>query len=122
MQSRPSVVLCIVAAGVLLPVAMFLWFDNPAVDVRASDVGGDEPAGKVGCSIAPWDAGLNDNRAGPGGEHSSAYSHEVAAECYSANMTRFYTATVSGVLALTTLFGGAAVSVRPLRRAPATQR
>jgi hypothetical protein len=120
-QSRRSVVLCFAAAGLFLLVSLFSWFDNPAVDIRAADVGGDEPAGEVGCSIAPWDAGLNANREAPGGEHSSAYSREVAAECYAANMTRFDTAVVSSVLALTTLLVAVALGVRPRRRAP-TQR
>jgi hypothetical protein len=84
----------------VLLVGLFLWFDNPTVSASASDLGESGPAGEVVCSIAPWDAGLNDNRDGPGGEHSEAYFDEVAAECYAASTRRFNAAVGSGVLAL----------------------
>ena len=104
----------------LLLVGLFLWFDNPTVNVSASDLGDSGPAGEVGCSIAPWDAGLNDNRDGPGGEHSEAYFNEVAAECYSANTTRFNAAVGSGVLALLMLSVCVVVVVRPMWSRPTT--
>ena len=108
------------AACLLLFVGLFLWFDNPTVNVSTSDLGDSGPAGEVGCSIAPWDAGLNDNRDGPGGEHAGTYSNEVAAECYSANTTRFNAAVGSGVLALLLLGVGIAVAARSMRSTPTT--
>lgn len=108
--------MCLVSACALLLVGVFLWFDNPTVDVGASDLGSRGPAGDVGCSIAPWDAGLNGNRDGPGGEHSDSYSDEVAAECYAASTTRFHAALGIGVLAVFVLGVGAALAgsrVRP---------
>lgn len=120
MQSGRILRACILGAGLFLLVGLFLWFDNPTVNVSASDVGRSGPAGEVACSIAPWDAGLNDNRDGPGGEHSEAYFNEVAAECYSANTTRFNAAVGSGVLALLLLSVGIAVAVRSMRLRPTT--
>lgn len=101
---------------------LVLWFDNPTVNVSASDIGDSSPAGAVGCSIAPWDAGLNDNREGPGGHHSHPYSDEVAADCYAANKTRFNTAAGSGVLALLMLSISALGAIRSMRRMPSTQQ
>lgn len=115
MQSRRISMACFLAACLLLLVGVFLWFDNTTVSVNASDVGDSGPAGEVGCSIAPWDAGLNGNRNGPGGEHSAAYFDEVASECYSANTTRFNAAVGSGVLALLILSAGVVVVVRSMR-------
>jgi hypothetical protein len=106
----------------LLIVGLFLWFDNPTVNVSASDLGDSGPAGEVGCSIAPWDAGLNDNRDGPGGEHSGPYSDEVAADCYAANKTRFNAAVGSGVLALLMLSISVVVAIRSMRRIPTTEQ
>ena len=74
---------------VLFLAALFVVFDNPTVSVSSSDYGTVGPVGDVDCTIAPWDARLNDNRSGPGGEHRAAFSHEVASECYSENTTRF---------------------------------
>lgn len=99
-------------AGLFLIVGLLLWFDNPTVDVTASDLGDSAPAGEVGCGIAPWDAGLNDNREGPGGEHSGPYFDEVAADCYAANRTRFAAAVSCGVLGLLMLGVSVVVSVR----------
>lgn len=115
MQSRHISMAYLLGACLLLLVGLFLWFDNPTVTVSASDLGDSGPAGEAGCSIAPWDAGLNDNRDGPGGEHSGTYFDEVAAECYSANTTRFNAAVGSGVLALLMLSVGVIVAVRSMR-------
>jgi hypothetical protein len=112
MQRRRFSVVCLVGAGVLLLVGLLLGFNNPTVNVSASDVGDRGPAGEVGCSIAPWDAGLNDNRDGPGGEHSRAYSNEVATECHSASTTRFNAALGSGALAVLMLSIGVVGAVR----------
>lgn len=120
MQSRRISTACLLGACLLLVVGLFLWFDNPTVNVTAADLGDRGPAGEVGCSIAPWDAGLNDNRDGPGGEHSDAYVDEVAAECYSENTTRFNAAVGSGVLALLLLGVGVVVGVRSMRSRPTT--
>ena len=115
MRSRRASTACLLSACALLLVGVFLWFDNPTVDVSASDLDSGGPAGAVGCSIAPWDAGLNDNRDGPGGEHSDSYSDEVATECSSANTTRFDAALGSGVLAVLLLSVGV-VAGRSIRR------
>ncbi len=106
-------------ACVLLLAGVFLWYDNPTVNVSASDsdFGESGPAGEVGCSIAPYDAGLNDNRDGPGGMHSDAYFNEMAAECYSANTTRYRAAIGSGVLALFMLVVGVVAAARSMRPA-----
>jgi hypothetical protein len=111
---------CLLGACLLLLLALFLWFDNPTVNVSASDLDGSGPAGEVGCSIAPWDAGLNDNRDGPGGEHSGTYFDEVAADCYPANTTRFNAAVGSGVLALLMVSVGVIVAARSKRPASRT--
>ena len=115
MRSRRATTPCLLVACLLVLVGVFLWFDNPTVDVSASDLGSRGPAGDVGCSIAPWDAGLNDNRDGPGGEHSDAYADEVAADCYSASTGRFHAALGSGVLALLVLGAGVAPAGRSVR-------
>lgn len=120
MQSGRIVRACILGAGLFLLVGLFLWFDNTTVNVSASDVGHSGPAGEVACSIAPWDAVLNDDRDGPGGEHSKAYFNEVAAECYSANTARFNAAVGSGVFALLLLSVGIAVAARSMRLRPTT--
>ena len=120
MQSRRISMACLLAACFLLLGALFLWFDNPTVNVSASDIGESGPAGEVGCSLAPWDAGLNDNRDGPGGEHSGTYFDAVAAECYSANTTRFNAAVGSGVLAILVMSVGVIVAIRSTRPMPAT--
>ena len=122
MQFGRTATVCLAGAGVLLIVGLLLWFDNPTVDVRASDLGDSGPAGEVGCSIAPWDAGLNDNREGPGGEHSHPFSDEVAADCYAANMTRFHGGVGTGVLAVLLLGIGALEDARSKRRMPITQK
>ena len=115
---------CLVGACLLLVIGLFLWFDNPTVNVSASDDldGGGSPAGDVGCNIAPWDAGLNKNDDGPGGEHTRPYRDEVAAECYSANTTRFDAAVGSGVLALLLLGAGVVVAARSKRPTPAARQ
>lgn len=122
MQSGRTATVCLVGACLLLIVGLFVWFDNPTVDVSATDLGAGGPAGEVGCSIAPWDAILNHNRDGPGGEHSHPYSDEVAADCYAANMTRFDAAVGSAVLALLILSISALVAIRSMRRMPTTQQ
>lgn len=122
MQSRRISTVCLLGACLLVLVVLFLWFDNPTVNVNAADLGERGPSGEVDCSIAPWDAGLNDNRDGPGGEHSRTYVDEVATECYSANTTRFNAAVGSGVLALIVLSVGAIVAVRSIRPAPTTSQ
>lgn len=116
--SRRLALACLAVACLLLLGGVLLVLDNPAVTVSASDVEDSGPAGEVVCSIAPWDAGLNDNRDGPGGEHSPTYSREVADQCYAANMTRFDAAVASGVLALITLGAAVAVAVRSRRSSP----
>lgn len=90
-------------ATVLLVAAVYLALDNISVDVRASDLDQTEPAGEVGCVIAPWDAVLNDNDDRPGGEHSREYGDEVAAECFAASTTRFRAAVGLGLLGLVAL-------------------
>lgn len=115
MQSRLTSTVCLLVACLLLALGSFLWLDNTTVKVSASDLGDRGSAGEIGCSIAPWDAGLNDNRAGPGGEHSAAFVNEVAADCYSANMTRFNAGIGSGALALLVLSVGVVAVVRSLR-------
>lgn len=120
MQSRRTSRVCLLGACLLLLVGLVLWFNNPTVDVSASDVGGAGPGGEVGCSIAPWDAGLNGNRDGPGGEHSEAYFNEVAAECYAANTASFNAAVGSGVLALLMLCVGAVAAIMSIRSTSTT--
>lgn len=114
MTSRRAAALCLAAAFVSLAFALFMAFDNTAVVVSASDLGEDGPAGKVGCVVAPWDAVLNGNSVGPGGEHSRPYFQEVASECYAANKTRFTTAVAGGVIGfvLLALAGGLTVRSR----------
>lgn len=58
---------------------------------------------KAECPIAPYDVGLNGSDNPPGGEHTAAYSEEVAADCYAANATRFRAATAATVAALVLL-------------------
>jgi hypothetical protein len=118
MQSRRTSIACAFGACLLLVLGLVLWHDNPTVNVSASDLGDSGPAGEVACSIAPWDAGLNDNRHGPGGEHSGAYFDEVAAECYAANTTRFNAAVGSGVLSLLLLSVGLIAAGRSRRPVP----
>ncbi|WP_182380022.1 hypothetical protein [Nocardioides sp. WS12] len=112
MRSRRPAKACLLLACLLLLLAVTLWFDNPAVDVSASDFTG-ESGGEVGCSIAPWDAGLNGNDEGPGGEHPHDYFVEVGAACYAANMTRFRVAVGAGALALAALAAGVFLALRP---------
>lgn len=107
---------CLLAASIVLVASMFAWFDNPDVNVGARDLDTSGPAGQVGCSIAAWDAGLNHNRNSPGGEHSAAYSEEVATECFAADMTRFRAAIGGGVLAIALVIAGAVVAVRRPRQ------
>ena len=95
-------------------------FDNTRVDVSASDFGDQGPAGNVGCVVAPWDAVLNSNSEGPGGEHTQPYSEEVASDCYDANTTRFTTAVASVVIAFLLLAVGRVLTVRSNRSVPAT--
>lgn len=112
MRSSKTSAACLLGACVLLIAGLFLWFDNATVNVSAPDLDDSGPAGEVGCSIAPWDAGLNDNRDGPGGEHSIAHSEEVATDCYSANTTRFKAGLGTGALAFVLLSVGVASTVR----------
>ena len=109
-----SLLACAVAAFLA---ASVLLFANLGVQANASDFGDSAPGGEVGCSIAPWDAGLNGNDQGPGGEHTRAYFEEVGAECYAANMTRFKSAVALGALG-TVLLGVALVSVIRARSTP----
>lgn len=119
MQSRRIPAALLLGAGLSFLVGIVLWFDNPTVDITASDINGLGPAGETECTIAPWDAGLNDNRDGPGGEHTNVYHDEVAAACYTANTTRFRAAVGSGVLAavllIGSLAGGLVLAVRSRR-------
>ena len=115
MHPRRISTVCLVAACSLVLLGLFLLLANPTVDISASD-GGSGPAGNVECGIAPWDAGLNDNRDGPGGEHDRTYFDKVAAKCYSANTRRFNAAVGSGVLALLMLSVGAVVLIRSTRK------
>ncbi len=121
MPPRRYAIVCLVGACLLLIVGLFLLFDNPTVNVSAADLGDDGPAGEVGCSIAPWDAALNDNRDGPGGEHSHPYSDEVAADCYAASTARFKAAVGSDVLALLMLSISTLVAFRSMRPGATTQ-
>jgi hypothetical protein len=114
-QPRRTWTVCLLGACLLFLVALWLAFDNLTVNISATDLGESGPAGKVDCNIAPWDAGLNHNSHGPGGEHSGPYFDEVAAECFSANKVRFDAALGSGVLALLVLGAGVAVAVRSMR-------
>ncbi|MFC7500954.1 hypothetical protein ACOACQ_04155 [Nocardioides sp. CPCC 206347] len=116
MGSRRTAATCLVGALLLLVLGLTVWFDNPTVNVSASDFTG-EPAGEVGCSIAPWDAGLNENSEGPGGEHPHDYFAEVGAECYSANMARFRGAVGLAALALLLTTVGVVLALRASRTA-----
>ncbi|HSU35112.1 MAG TPA: hypothetical protein VLJ88_05580 [Propionibacteriaceae bacterium] len=118
MNSHRISVACFMLACLLLVMGFFLWFDNPSVDVVATDYDLSGPAGVVGCSIAPWDAGTNGNRSGPGGEHLGPFYDEVASECYSANMTRYKAAIASGVLSPMVLAVGIVAAFRSRRSAP----
>ncbi|KRA32347.1 MULTISPECIES: hypothetical protein [unclassified Nocardioides] len=104
-----------VGAAVSFLVAVVLWFDNPTVSISASDIDDGGSSGEASCSIAPWDAGLNDNSDGPGGEHTQAFHDEVAAACYAANTRRFNASIGCGALALLLLGGGAVLAVTQLR-------
>ena len=115
MSPRRVALSCFLGAVLLLLVGLFLAFDNTSVDVSASDVNGGGPVGEVGCTIAPWDAALNDNDEGPGGEHSRAFFDEVGAECYAASTARFRAAVGSGVLALVLLAASGVVAGRSTR-------
>ena len=120
MTSRRVAALCLAAACVSLAFALFMAFDNTRVDVSVSDIGDDGPAGAVGCVVAPWAAVLNNNSAGPGGEHSQPYFEEVASDCYAANKTRFAIAVASGVVAFLLLSVGGVLTVRSHRPVLAT--
>ena len=111
MQTRRVSLLSRLGAWLLSLAGLFLLFGNLTVNVSASDLDGDGPAGEVGCSIAPYDAGFNGNDEGPGGERSKDYFDEVAADCYAANSARFNAAIGAGALALLLL--GAAVVTAP---------
>ena len=41
----------LLGACLLLLVGLFLWFDNPTVNVSASDLGDSGPAGEVGSGV-----------------------------------------------------------------------
>jgi hypothetical protein len=103
-----------VAAVVLLTLSIWLFIDNQTVNVNASDYDDGHPAGLVVCTIAPYDAGFLGNDDPPGGEHSSAYSDEVAADCYSVNKQRFHSGVGTGVIGVVVL--GVAVWSRARRR------
>ncbi len=90
-------------------------FDNTRVDVRASDFDDQGPAGDVGCVVAPWDAVLNSNSEGPGGEHTRPYFKEVASDCYAANRTQFTTAAASVGIGFLLLVVGGVLTVRSKR-------
>ena len=113
MSSRRTTLGLWLAAGLLLAVSGWLLMDNPTVDIAAADVGGHGPAGAVGCSIAPYDAGFYGNDDPPGGEHSTAYADEVAASCYAANLTRFRLAGAAGVGALVLAVAAVVSLARP---------
>ncbi|KRB74017.1 hypothetical protein ASE01_18655 [Nocardioides sp. Root190] len=100
MQHRVCLASLFVGAFLALAVGLLLWLDNPTVDITASDLNDEGPAGKVECTIAPWDAALNNNSDGPGGDHAEAFRDEVAEKCYAANSSRSNAAVASGVLAL----------------------
>jgi hypothetical protein len=120
MRPPRTVAACLLAGLLFLAISLFLWLDNATVDVSSTDLGPHGPAGEVGCVFAPWDAGINGNHDGPGGEHSSAYYDEVRSECADANTTRFDAGIATGVLALILL--GIGVSGRvPGRRHPTTE-
>ncbi len=108
MRHRVTLTVLFLGAFLSLATGLVLWHDNPAVDVAASDEG-IEPAGEVPCPIAPWDAALNDNDDGPGGEHTEAFYEEVADECYAENIRRFDVAVVAGVLSLVLSLAGGVV-------------
>lgn len=117
MGRRGKATALLTVALVLLAVALWLMLDNPTVDVAAADLDdAGQAAGRVGCSIAPWDAGLNGNDDPPGGEHAPAFSEEVATDCHAANLDRFRAAIAAAVLGL-----GSAVAAGLLgaRREPA---
>lgn len=119
MRRRVTLTVLFLGAFLSLATGLVLWHDNPTVDVAASDEG-IEPAGEVPCPIAPWDAALNDNDDGPGGEHTEAFYEEVADECYAENIRRFDVAVVAGVLSFgLSLVGGVVLltgAVAGLRR------
>lgn len=106
---------CGVIAALLFIAGVFLWFNNLSVDVAATDFGLSGPAGSVGCPIAPWDAGMNGNSNGPGGEHLRPFYDEVATECYSKNIARYNAAITSEVLALLVFSAGVVAVIRSRR-------
>ncbi|WP_372728019.1 hypothetical protein [Nocardioides sp.] len=118
MTSRRAVAALLAGALLFLLAGIVLWFDNPTVDVTASDLGTDAPAGAVVCSIAPWDAGLHHNDSPPGGEHAAGYAQEVAADCFAANTVRFRSAVGSGAVALGLVGAAAVVGSRTSARRP----
>lgn len=105
----------VLVAGLLLLAAGWLWFDNPTIDVAATDYDMSGPAGEVQCPVAPWDAGRNGNRQEPGGEHRAPYSEEVATECYVANIDRYHASIVTGSVGAVLLVAASVLPVA-LRR------
>lgn len=120
MQTRHLLTGLCLAASLALLTGLVLWFDNPTVNVGASDITDRGPAGKVACSIAPWDAGLNGNDDGPGGDHTSAFRDEVAAACHAANTKRFRASVGSGALAVVLLAAAAVMGPRTRRVSPSS--
>lgn len=110
-RTRGFVVVCLMAAGVMSVIALWLLLDNQSAKVSAIDIGQEQSAGRVGCTIAPWDAGFNHNDAGPGGEHSVAYVKEVGEKCYTVNVRRFRTSIAAGLLGLVLV--STAVAAKP---------
>lgn len=111
MRARVPALLLLLAC-VLLPASVVIAYDNPTVDVQAVDADGTGPAGSKGCSIAPWDAALNGNDDPPGGEHTAAYSREMAQKCFEANTARFRTAVGTGLLGAVAALVGAGLALR----------
>lgn len=116
--------LLLVGALVAFVAAAVLLLDNVRVDVKASDgTDGQAPGGEVGCTIAPWDAGVNDNDQGPGGEWPREYYEEVGEKCYAASMARYDAGRGTAALGAVLLGAGVAVAVVPvLTRRPRTGR
>ncbi len=100
--------------AVLLTLSRWLFIDNQTVNVGASDYDDGHPAGLVGCTVAPYDAGFLGNDDPPGGEHSSDYSDEVAADCYSVNKQRFHSGVATAATGVVVL--GVAIWSRVRRR------
>lgn len=86
----------VVAAVALVCLAVVLALRN--VEVRVTERDFDGSSGVVGCVVAPWDAVVNGERGGPGGEHDVAWGQAVGAACARENERRFGAAAASAAV------------------------